>query len=119
MAWMSPCGAANASALWGKSGSGKSVTFASVMGLIRKPGRIEEGEIIFDGTRPAHAVAQADAGGARARHRHDHAGRADRAQPGADRGAEQIGEMLEAHDDDLPRAGPPGPAPSANARSRC
>ena len=33
----------------GESGSGKSVTFASVMGLIRSPGRIEAGEIRFDG----------------------------------------------------------------------
>ncbi|MBL8835651.1 MAG: ABC transporter ATP-binding protein [Alphaproteobacteria bacterium] len=34
----------------GESGSGKSATFASVMGLIRKPGRIVEGSIRFDGT---------------------------------------------------------------------
>jgi len=33
----------------GESGSGKSVTFSSVMGLIRKPGFIAEGSIIFDG----------------------------------------------------------------------
>ena len=33
----------------GESGSGKSVTFASVMGLVRSPGRIEGGEIVFDG----------------------------------------------------------------------
>ena len=33
----------------GESGSGKSVTFLSVLGLIRLPGRIEAGEIIFDG----------------------------------------------------------------------
>jgi oligopeptide/dipeptide ABC transporter ATP-binding protein len=33
----------------GESGSGKSVTFLSVMRLIRSPGRIEEGEIWFDG----------------------------------------------------------------------
>ena len=33
----------------GESGSGKSVTFASVMGLIRKPGFIAEGSIVFDG----------------------------------------------------------------------
>ncbi len=34
----------------GESGSGKSVTFLSVLGLVRPPGRIESGEIVFDGT---------------------------------------------------------------------
>lgn len=33
----------------GESGSGKSVTFASVMGLVRKPGSVEDGSILFDG----------------------------------------------------------------------
>lgn len=33
----------------GESGSGKSVTFLSVMGLIKKPGRIVSGSIRFDG----------------------------------------------------------------------
>jgi len=33
----------------GESGSGKSVTFLSVMGLIKKPGRIASGSIKFDG----------------------------------------------------------------------
>ena len=33
----------------GESGSGKSVTFASVMGLIKQPGFIAEGSILFDG----------------------------------------------------------------------
>ncbi len=33
----------------GESGSGKSVTALSVMGLIDEPGRIKEGEILFDG----------------------------------------------------------------------
>ncbi len=33
----------------GESGSGKSVTFLSVLGLIRPPGRIEAGEILFQG----------------------------------------------------------------------
>ena len=33
----------------GESGSGKSVTFASVMGLIRKPGWIDGGSILFEG----------------------------------------------------------------------
>jgi oligopeptide/dipeptide ABC transporter ATP-binding protein len=34
----------------GESGSGKSVTFLSVLGLVRPPGRIEAGAILFDGT---------------------------------------------------------------------
>jgi oligopeptide/dipeptide ABC transporter ATP-binding protein len=33
----------------GESGSGKSVTFASVMGLIRQPGWIDGGSILFEG----------------------------------------------------------------------
>ena len=33
----------------GESGSGKSVTFLSVMGLIKKPGRIASGSIKFNG----------------------------------------------------------------------
>ncbi len=33
----------------GESGSGKSVTFASVMGLIRQPGWIDDGSILFAG----------------------------------------------------------------------
>ena len=33
----------------GESGSGKSVTFASVMGLVRKPGWIDRGSILFNG----------------------------------------------------------------------
>jgi len=35
--------------LVGESGCGKSVTSLSLMGLIAKPGRIEAGEVIFDG----------------------------------------------------------------------
>lgn len=33
----------------GESGSGKSVTSLSIMGLVDDPGKIVEGEIIFDG----------------------------------------------------------------------
>ena len=35
--------------LVGESGCGKSVTSLSIMRLVAKPGRIEEGEILFDG----------------------------------------------------------------------
>ena len=34
----------------GESGSGKSVSFASVMGLIKPPGKIAAGQVLFDGT---------------------------------------------------------------------
>jgi len=33
----------------GESGSGKSMTFLSVLGLVKRPGRIEAGEILFQG----------------------------------------------------------------------
>ena len=36
--------------LVGESGCGKSVTSLSVMGLVSSPGRIVEGEILFEGT---------------------------------------------------------------------
>lgn len=36
-------------AIVGESGSGKSVTSLSIMGLIRKPGRVAGGSILFDG----------------------------------------------------------------------
>ena len=36
-------------AIVGESGSGKSGTSLSVMGLIRKPGRVTDGSIIFGG----------------------------------------------------------------------
>jgi oligopeptide/dipeptide ABC transporter ATP-binding protein len=35
--------------LVGESGCGKSVTSLSIMGLVAKPGRVEAGEVIFDG----------------------------------------------------------------------
>jgi ABC-type glutathione transport system ATPase component len=38
----------------GESGSGKSVTFLAVLGLLRPPGRIEAGEIRFEGRTISH-----------------------------------------------------------------
>jgi oligopeptide/dipeptide ABC transporter ATP-binding protein len=38
----------------GESGSGKSVTFASVIGLVRRPGRIAGGRILFEGVDLVH-----------------------------------------------------------------
>jgi oligopeptide/dipeptide ABC transporter ATP-binding protein len=36
--------------LVGESGCGKSVTSMSIMGLVAKPGRVESGQVLFDGT---------------------------------------------------------------------
>lgn len=43
----------------GESGSGKSVTFASVMGLIKPPGRITAGSVVFDGMELTRIDARA------------------------------------------------------------
>ncbi|MEO7941622.1 MAG: ABC transporter ATP-binding protein [Burkholderiaceae bacterium] len=43
----------------GESGSGKSVTFASVMGLIKPPGRITAGSVVFDGVELTQIDARA------------------------------------------------------------
>jgi len=43
----------------GESGSGKSVTFASVMGLIKPPGKITAGSVLFDGMDLTRIDAQA------------------------------------------------------------
>jgi oligopeptide/dipeptide ABC transporter ATP-binding protein len=42
----------------GESGSGKSVTFLSVLGLVRPPGRIEAGSIVFQGRNLGDLPAQ-------------------------------------------------------------
>jgi oligopeptide/dipeptide ABC transporter ATP-binding protein len=42
-------GAGEALGVVGESGSGKSVTFLSILGLVRAPGRVAAGEILFDG----------------------------------------------------------------------
>jgi len=89
----------------GESGSGKSVTFASVMGLIRNPGRIEAGEILFDGRdlrKLSPRAMRAVRGGDIAMTMQD---ALTALNPALTVGL-QIGEMLEAHDDDLPRGGP-------------
>ncbi len=46
-------------AIVGESGSGKSVSALSIMGLIEKPGRIVEGEIVFQG-RDLRTVSERD-----------------------------------------------------------
>ena len=89
----------------GESGSGKSVTFASVMGLVRKPGRIEGGEIVFDG-RDLRALSAQQMRAVRGR---DIAMTMQDAltalNPALTVGL-QITEMIEAHADDLPAVGP-------------
>ncbi|MCH8466553.1 MAG: ABC transporter ATP-binding protein [Roseinatronobacter sp.] len=85
----------------GESGSGKSVTFASVMGLVRVPGRIEAGEIVFDGIDLRKLSAkkmQAMRGRDIAMTMQD----ALTALNPALTVGEQLAEMLAAHADDLP-----------------
>ena len=43
--------------LVGESGCGKSVTSLSILGLVTKPGKIEGGQILFDGTDLLEDVA--------------------------------------------------------------
>ena len=89
----------------GESGSGKSVTFASVMGLVRSPGRVAEGKIVFDGTDLRRLTADQ----MRAIRGRDIAMTMQDAltalNPALTVG-EQIGEVLEAHDKTLPARGP-------------
>ena len=97
----------------GESGSGKSVTFASVMGLIRKPGWIDGGEILYRG----RDLAKTDERTLRALRGKDIAMTMQDAltalNPALTVG-EQILEVLHAHADDLPR----GRAGRAEARRR-
>ncbi|MGB8622309.1 MAG: ABC transporter ATP-binding protein [Paracoccaceae bacterium] len=88
----------------GESGSGKSVTFASVMGLVRSPGRIDAGSIVFDGQdlrkltpRQMRAIRGRDI----AMTMQD----ALTALNPALTVGEQIAEVLEAHDESLPARG--------------
>lgn len=88
----------------GESGSGKSVTFASVMGLIRRPGYIAEGEIIFDGIN-LRGLSRRRMQAVRGR---DIAMTMQDAQTALNPAltvGQQIGEMLDAHDEELPRGG--------------
>lgn len=86
----------------GESGSGKSVTFASVMGLVKKPGWIEDGQILYHG----RDLVQADDQEMRALRGRDIAMTMQDAltalNPALTVG-EQILEVLHAHADDLPR----------------
>jgi len=86
----------------GESGSGKSVTFLAVLGLLRPPGRIEAGEIRFEGRTISHlpeAELRALRGRAIALTLQD----ALTALNPALTVEQQIAETIEAHDPDLPR----------------
>ena len=88
----------------GESGSGKSVTFSSVMGLVRSPGRIESGAIRFEGqdlTRLSTREMRAIRGRDISMTMQD----ALTALNPALTVGEQLSEMLDAHDDDLPARG--------------
>ncbi len=85
----------------GESGSGKSVTFSSVMGLVRKPGRIEGGEIVFDG-RDLRALSPRQLRAVRGRDIAMTMQDALTALNPALTVGSQIAEMIEAHADDLP-----------------
>jgi peptide/nickel transport system ATP-binding protein/oligopeptide transport system ATP-binding protein len=88
----------------GESGSGKSVTFASVMGLVRAPGRVAEGRIVFDG-RDLRALSPEAMREVRGRDIAMTMQDALTALNPALTVGEQIAEVLEAHDDTLPRHG--------------
>ena len=88
----------------GESGSGKSVTFASVMGLVRSPGRVAEGRILFAG-RDLRQLSGEDMRDLRGRDIAMTMQDALTALNPALTVGEQIGEVLIAHDDSLPRRG--------------
>ena len=85
----------------GESGSGKSVTFGSVMGLVRRPGRIDAGRILFDG-RDLRALTPRQMRAIRGRDIAMTMQDALTALNPALTVGEQLAEVLEAHDEDLP-----------------
>jgi len=88
----------------GESGSGKSVTFASVMGLVKSPGRVVEGQIVFDG-RDLRALSQEQMRAIRGKEIAMTMQDALTALNPALTVGEQIAEVLEAHDETLPPRG--------------
>jgi oligopeptide/dipeptide ABC transporter ATP-binding protein len=98
----------------GESGSGKSVTFASVMGLVRSPGRVAEGRITFDGT-DLRGLSGEQMRAIRGRDIAMTMQDALTALNPALTVGEQIGEVLEAHDQTLP---PRGSARKAAIRNK-
>ncbi len=90
----------------GESGSGKSVTFASVMGLVRSPGRVAEGQILFEG-RDLRALSLREMRAVRGKEIAMTMQDALTALNPALTVGEQIREALEAHDETLPAHGQP------------
>jgi len=88
----------------GESGSGKSVTFASVMGLVRSPGHVAEGTILFDG-RDLRTLSSSQMRAVRGRDIAMTMQDALTALNPALTVGEQIGEVLDAHDESLPARG--------------
>lgn len=86
----------------GESGSGKSVTFASVMGLIKPPGSIDAGEIKFDG-KNLRELSVKEMRRVRGREIAMTMQDALTALNPALTVGEQLGEMMQAHDQSLPR----------------
>ncbi len=86
----------------GESGSGKSVTFASVMGLVRNPGWIDRGSIAFDG-RELTGIGEEAYRRLRGRDIAMTMQDALTALNPALTVGEQICEVLELHDESLPR----------------
>ncbi|SDF68338.1 peptide/nickel transport system ATP-binding protein [Salipiger thiooxidans] len=89
----------------GESGSGKSVTFASVMGLVKSPGRIEAGSVEFDG-QDLRRLTPREMRAVRGRDIAMTMQDALTALNPALTVGEQLGEVLEAHDETLPKRGP-------------
>jgi oligopeptide/dipeptide ABC transporter ATP-binding protein len=88
----------------GESGSGKSVTFSSVMGLVRTPGHVDSGEIVFDG-RDLRALTPRQMRAVRGKDIAMTMQDALTALNPALTVGEQLAEVLEAHDDTLPSGG--------------
>ncbi|MBU4529008.1 MAG: ABC transporter ATP-binding protein [Hoeflea sp.] len=85
----------------GESGSGKSVTFSSIMGLVRPPGRVTQGTIFFDG-RDLRGMSPEEMRGVRGRDIAMTMQDALTALNPALTIGEQLAEVLVAHDETLP-----------------
>ena len=88
----------------GESGSGKSVTFSSVMGLVRSPGRVTQGTIFFDG-RDLRGLSADEMRAIRGRDIAMTMQDALTALNPALTVGEQLAEVLDAHDETLPPGG--------------
>ncbi|MFN4156130.1 MAG: ABC transporter ATP-binding protein [Paracoccaceae bacterium] len=86
----------------GESGSGKSVTFSSIMGLVRLPGRVTQGTIFFDG-RDLRGMTPEEMRGVRGRDIAMTMQDALTALNPALTVGEQLSEVLIAHDETLPK----------------